>query len=177
MTGGDALLLRGLLLVLLHLLVVAGLLAVVLGLGGNFILLGLAVLVAWIGEFEHLGWPLLLFLLGLALLGEVVESVLGILVARGFGASRWGMIGTLVGGIGGAALGTAWLPLVGSLLGAVGGAFAGAFLGERLGGKPTRQSLRAGAGALLGRGAAVFVKLFIGGVIAAFTLRAAYALW
>jgi uncharacterized protein YqgC (DUF456 family) len=165
------------LLVLLHVLVAGGLAAVVLGLGGNFILLGLAVLVAWAGDFHHLGWGTLLVLLGLALLGEIVESVLGLLVARGFGASRWGMIGAVLGGILGALAGTAWIPLAGSLAGAVLGSFAGALLGEMLGGKPFRPSLRAGTGALLGRGGAVFVKLILGGVIAAFTLRAAYALW
>jgi hypothetical protein len=86
-----------------------------------------------------------------------VEAVLGMLVARGFGASRWGMIGAFAGGILGAVAGTAWVPLVGSLLGAAAGGFAGAFLGELLGGKTARQSLRAGTGALVGRGGAVLV--------------------
>jgi uncharacterized protein YqgC (DUF456 family) len=168
--------LRILLVVLLHLAVVGGLAAVVLGLSGNFILLGLALLVAWIGKFQHLGLVTWLVLLGLAILGEVVEAVLGILVARGFGASRWGMIGTFAGGLVGAAVGTAWIPLLGSLLGAFAGAFVGAFAGEILGGRRARESAWAGTGAFLGRVAATAIKLVIGGVIGFLTLKAAYPL-
>jgi len=164
-----------LLLVLLHVLVLAGLLAIVLGLGGNFILLGLALATAWIGGFHHLGLVLWFVLLGLAVLGEVVESLLGVATARGFGASRWGMLGTFVGGIAGAAAGTAWLPVIGSLIGAFVGAFAGAFAGEMLSGRETRDSARAGLGAFLGRVGATVFKGAVGGVIAFFTLKAAYA--
>lgn len=163
------------LLVLLHLAVLAGLAAVVLGLSGNFILLGIALAVAWVGGFEHLGIGPWLLLLGLALLGELVEMLLGVAVARRFGATRWGMIGTFVGGLAGAALGTAWFPIVGSLLGAVVGAFGGAFLGEMLRGSRARASARAGAGAVVGRVAAAVFKLGIGLVIVFFTLKAAYA--
>jgi uncharacterized protein YqgC (DUF456 family) len=163
------------LLALLHLAVLAGLAAVVLGLSGNFILLGLALAVAWIGGFEHLGFGLLLVLLGLALLGELVEMLLGVVVARRFGATRWGMIGTFIGGLVGAALGTAWLPIVGSLIGAIAGAFGGAFAGEMLRGRRARESARAGTGALVGRVAATAFKLVIGFAIAFFTLKAAYA--
>jgi len=164
------------LLVLLHLLVLAGLLAVVLGLSGNFILLGLALITGWVGGFEHLGPVTLLVLLGLAILGEVVEAFLGVAAARRFGATRWGMIGTFVGGLVGAAIGTAWLPLIGSLIGAVLGAFAGAFAGEMLGGRAASPSVRAGTGALLGRMAATGFKLLVGAIIAFWTLRAAYPL-
>jgi hypothetical protein len=163
------------LLALLHLAVLAGLAAVVLGLSGNFILLGLALAVAWIGGFEHLGLGLLLVLLGPALLGELVEMLLGVAVARRFGATRWGMIGTFLGGLAGAALGTAWIPIVGSLVGAIVGAFAGAFAGEMLRGRRARESARAGTGALVGRVAATAFKLLIGLAIAFFTLKAAYA--
>ena len=107
-----------LLLVLLHLAVLAGLLAVVLGLSGNFILLGICLLVAFLGDFQHLSLFEWFALLGLAVLGEVVEAFLGVAAARKFGASRWGMIGTFIGGILGAAAGTAWIPVLGSLVGA-----------------------------------------------------------
>ena len=163
------------LLVLLHVAILAGLLAVVLGLSGNFILLGLALVTAWAGGFETLGWGTLALLLGFAVLGEVVEALLGVVAARGFGASRWGMIGTFVGGLLGAVLGSAWLPVIGSLLGAFVGAFAGALLGELLKGRRTGESVRAGTGAFLGKMAALAFKLGIGVVIAVVTLRAAYA--
>jgi uncharacterized protein YqgC (DUF456 family) len=164
------------LLVLLHLAVLAGLLAVVIGLSGNFILLGLALLVGWIGNFAELGWKTWFLLLALAVVGEVVEALLGVVAARGFGATRWGMIGTFVGGILGAVAGSAVLPVVGSLLGAFLGAFAGALAGELLRGRRAGESLRAGTGAFLGKLVALSFKLAIGVVIAVFTLRAAYSL-
>jgi len=164
------------LLVLLHVVVLAGLFAVVLGLSGNFILLGLALLVAAVGKFQHFAVWLWFLLLGLAVLGEIVESLLGVAAARGFGASRWGMIGAFVGGLLGAALGTAWIPVLGSLIGAFAGAFAGAFLGEILGGQTTRKGARAGLGAFLGKVAATAFKLVIGVIVAYFTLKAAYPL-
>jgi uncharacterized protein YqgC (DUF456 family) len=86
------------------------------------------------------------------------------------------MIGTFLGGLVGAAIGTAWLPVIGSLIGAVLGAFAGAFGGEMLGGRSASPSVRAGTGALLGRVTATVFKLGVGGVIAFWTLKAAYPL-
>ena len=171
-----ATILHVLLLVLLHAAVLAGILAVVLGLSGNFILLGLALLVAALGHFHHLSLWLWFGLLALAVVGEIVEALLGMVTARGFGATRWGVIGTFVGGLLGAAAGTAWIPLVGSVIGAFVGAFVGAFAGERLRGAPTGDSARAGAGAFLGKVASTAFKLAIGVLFAFFTLRAAYAL-
>jgi uncharacterized protein YqgC (DUF456 family) len=165
-----------LLLVLLHVAVLAGMAAIVLGLSGNFILLGLALLVAWLGKFLHLSVGLWFVLLVLAVGGEVVEAFLGVAAARTFGATRWGMIGAFLGGLAGAALGTLWIPVLGSLVGAVLGAFAGAFAGERVRGTGTRASVRAGTGALLGRAAATVFKVGIGIFIAVCTLRAAYPL-
>jgi hypothetical protein len=167
---------RILLLILLHIGVVVGLLGVPLGLGGNFILLALALATAWIGHFAHLSLGLWFVFLALAVLGEIVESVLGVVAARGFGATRWGMLGTFAGGILGAVVGTAWIPVLGSLVGAFAGAFLGAFAGEILGGSRTGPSFRAGTGAFLGRVAATAFKMGVGGVIAWFTLKAGYAL-
>jgi len=166
--------LRIALLVLLHLAVLGGLLGVVLGLAGNFILLGLALVVAWIGGFQYFAIWLLLLLLVLVILGEVVEAFLGVATAKGFGATRWGMIGTFLGGLLGAAAGTAVLPILGSLAGAFAGSFLGAVIGELLRGGRTAESMRAGTGAFLGKVVATSFKLSIGIAIAFFTLRAAY---
>lgn len=163
------------LLVLLHAAVLFGLLAIVLGLGGNFILWGLALATAWAGGFVHLSWTVLLVLLGLVVLGEVVESLLGLVAARGFGATRWGILGTFAGGIVGGIVGTAILPVIGSLLGAILGGFAGGFLGEYAAGRDMRRSLRAGFGGFLGRLAATAFKFALGAVLAYYTLRAGYA--
>lgn len=165
-----------LLLVLLHLAVLGGLIAIVLGLGGTFILLALAFGVAWAGHFSTLSLLTLSLLFVAALLIEALEFFLGMLMARRFGATRWGMIGALLGGIVGTLAGTAGCPVVGTLLGALVGSFAGAVVGEILRGGSPREGVRAGCGAFVGRAAAGALKLALGLVIAFVTLRAAYLL-
>ena len=165
-----------LLVVFLHIAVLLGLAAILLGLGGNFILLGVCFIAAASGGFQAITWPAWFTFLFLALLGEAVEMLLSIFTARSFGATRWGMLGTLVGGLAGAALGTAWIPILGSLVGAIVGSFGGAFLGEYLAGRRAGESMRAGTGAFLGRIAATVFKVAVGVVIAVYTLKGAYAL-
>jgi len=156
--------------------VLGGLFAIVLGLGGMFILLALAFGVAWAGHFATLSlltWTLLLIT---ALFVEALEFFLGMIMARRFGATRWGMIGALLGGIAGTMAGTAGWPVVGTLIGAFFGSFAGAVVGEILRGGSAREGFRAGCGAFLGRAAAGAIKLALGLVFAFVTLRAAYLL-
>jgi uncharacterized protein YqgC (DUF456 family) len=163
-----------LLLVLLHLAVLAGLGAIVLGLGGVFILLALAFGVAWAGHFSTLSLLTWSLLFAAALLAEALEFFLGLLMARSFGATRWGMIGALLGGVVGTIAGTAGWPVVGTLVGALLGSFTGAVAGELLRGGSSKEGVRAGCGAFLGRAAAGTLKLALGIVIAFVTLRAAY---
>ena len=165
-----------LLLILLHLAVLGGLAAIVLGLGGLFILLALALGVAWAGDFTTLSLSTWVILLVATLLAELAEVGLGVVMARTFGATRWGMIGAFAGGVAGTMVGTAAWPVVGTLLGALLGSFAGAVAGELLRGETPGQGLRAGCGAFLGRVLAATFKLALGVVIAFVTLRAAYLL-
>jgi uncharacterized protein YqgC (DUF456 family) len=162
--------------VLLNLAVLGGLAAIVLGLGGTFILLALAFGVAWAGHFTTLSiltWSLLCVAV---LLVEGLEFLLGMFMARRFGATRWGMIGALLGGIAGTVAGTAGWPVVGTLLGALVGSFLGAVAGEILRGGSAREGVRAGCGAFLGRALAGAIKLALGLLIAFVTIRAAYLL-
>jgi uncharacterized protein len=165
-----------LLLVLLHIGLLAGIVAVVLGLGGLFILLGLALTVAWIGHFSTFSLTHWFILLALVLLAELGELLLGVFLARRFGASRWGMIGALLGGVVGAGIGTELFPVVGTLAGALVGSLLGAVAGELLAGRNAEEGVRAGCGAFLGRALAGAIKLGLGLVIAFLTLRAAYQL-
>jgi uncharacterized protein YqgC (DUF456 family) len=135
-----------------------------LGLGGTFIMVGAAALFGALTGFEVIGLKLLGVLLGLALLGEAIESLLGVAMARRFGASKWGMWGAFLGGIFGAIVGSP-VPVVGNLVAALIGVFAGAFLFELLGRGLADSSLKAGWGALLGRAAASAIKLALGMVI------------
>jgi uncharacterized protein YqgC (DUF456 family) len=150
--------------IVLYILLLAGLVMIPLGLGGTFVMVGAAALFGLLTGFEEVGFRFLGVLLGLALLGEGIESLLGVAMARRYGASKWGMWGAFLGGIFGAIVGTP-VPVVGNLVGALIGVFAGAFLFEWLGRGLADSSLKAGWGALLGRAAASAIKLALGMII------------
>ena len=78
-------------------------------------------------------------LTGLALLLDGAANLLG---ARAFGASRWGIIGALLGVIVGLVLGGPFGLILGPIVGAV--------ALEALSGQPLRQALRSGVGSAVG---------------------------
>ena len=148
--------------VLFHLALLAGLLFIAIGLPGSWLIFTTAFLFAALTGFEDITRNILFLLAGLALLGEVVEFLLGIFVAKKYGASKYGLWGAFLGGILGGMYGTVLFPFVGSLLGAMAGAFFGAFFLEAFKEMRTEQRLRAGFGALVGRVIATTMKLGIG---------------
>lgn len=154
------------------LLLVLASLFVYLGLGGNFIVLGLALVHALVTGFDPIGWPLLGVLLGLALLGEGIEFVVGTFWVAKKGATRHGVIGAFVGGLVGAAAGNGVVPVIGAVLGSFVGAFAGAVGGEYLARSRLEPSLRVGGHAFLGRVLAMAVKHLLGLVMVGLILRA-----
>jgi uncharacterized protein YqgC (DUF456 family) len=150
--------------VVLYLVLLVGLVLIPLGLGGTFVMVAAAAVFGLLTGFEHITLRLLAVLLGLALVGEGVESLLGVAMARRYGASKWGMWGAFLGGIAGALVG-APIPVVGNVIGALIGVFAGAFALEWIGQGRSGSSLKAGWGALLGRTAAGAIKIALGMVI------------
>ena len=144
------------------LLLVAASLFVYLGLGGNFIILALALIHALVSGFDPIGWTLLGILLGLALVGEGLEFLVGTFFAARKGASRSGVVGAFVGGLLGAAAGNSLLPVLGAVLGGFVGAFLGAVAGEYRHQKNLEPSLRLGFLAFFGRLLAIVIKHLIG---------------
>ena len=140
------------------LLLVTASLFVYLGLGGNFIVIGLALIHALITGFDPISWQLLLVLLGIALVGEFIEFLVGTFYAAKQGASKSGVIMAFVGGLVGAWLGNQIFPILGAVLGSFGGAFAGAVIGEYYNEQRLEPSLRIGGYAFLGRLIAIFIK-------------------
>jgi len=143
--------------------IVAGLLLDLVGLFGNWVILGTAVAAWFCTGFHHFGIWTLLSITVLALLGEALE-----MIAAGYGAAKFGggkgaMFASFVGCIAGAIVGTPWFPIVGTLLGACAGAFAGAAIYELLIVKKSAgDSIQTGIGAALGRIGGVVAKLVIG---------------
>ena len=143
-----------------------------LGLGGNFIVLGLALIHALATGFDPVGWKLLLVLAAIAAVGELIEFVVGTFWVARRGATRHGVVGAFAGGLLGAAAGSALVPVVGAVPGSFVGAFAGAVAGEHLRRARLDDSLRLGGHAFLGRLVAVGVKHLLGLVMVGLILRA-----
>jgi uncharacterized protein YqgC (DUF456 family) len=139
-----------------------------LGLPGNWLMLACTFLVAWWKWSDGIfSIGTLLAVLVLAVIGEVLELLTGVLGARAAGSSRRGAAGALIGGLAGTIAGTFIIPIpvLGSLAGACGGACIGAWLLELSTGRRLQPAMRsgfgAGAGTLVGR----TIKLAIGIII------------
>lgn len=147
---------------LLFLLAMLGGVALVpLGLPGIWLIVGTGLVYGLATDFASISIRLLLLAAALALVGEILEFGLGAAAARWSGASRWGMGGALLGGIGGAVLLVPVAPPIGSILGAFVGAFLGAVAAEKIRGRPWPGAYRAGMGAFLGSAAARMIKLVL----------------
>jgi uncharacterized protein YqgC (DUF456 family) len=128
--------------------------AVLFNLPGTWLMVLLAALVEWWQPDEFLySWPVLYLAAGLALLGEILEFLLGATGARRAGGSKRGAVLAIIGGI------------LGTLIGACIGAFAGSLLGDLWAGRPIAHSIDAGKGAAAGRLWGTIAKMGVGGAI------------
>ncbi len=158
--------------VLWSLLLIVASLFVYLGLGGSFIVLGLALVHALITGFDPISWQLLVVLLALALFGELLEFVIGTFYVAQKGATKWGVFAAFVGGLLGALVGNSVVPVVGAVLGSFAGAFGGAVFGEYHQNQNLEPSLRVGTHAFIGRIVAMVIKHIIALVMVFLILRA-----
>ena len=143
--------------------VATGLVLDLVGLFGNWVILG-AVAAAWaLTRFAHFTvWTLVILAL-LALAGEAIEMLASSYGAKRFGGGKGAMVAALVGCLAGAVVGTPWFPLVGTLLGACLGAFLAATAYEFVVvEKAASAALWTGLGAALGKVAGMFAKLLMG---------------
>lgn len=147
------------------LVIVVALLLDLVGLFGNWLILG-AVTAAWaISGFSYFDGYTLVILVGLAILGEILETMAAGMGAAQFGGGKGSIVAAVIGCIFGAIVATPLIPipLVGTLIGACGGAFVAATAYEL-----TRKehgfegSVRVGVGAALGKVAGLFAKTFVG---------------
>jgi uncharacterized protein YqgC (DUF456 family) len=148
-----------------------------LALPGNWVLVGLAALFAWLVPADGsrgLSWTAVGIVAVLAVIGEIVEFAAGAAGAAKVGASRrsiWlSLVGAMIGSIVGATAG-APIPLIGSLVAAlVGGsvgAFVGAYVGELNAERSQRERFAVGKGAALGRLWGTVGKFAVGAVMLA----------
>jgi uncharacterized protein YqgC (DUF456 family) len=138
---------------------IAGLVLVALGMPGLWLIVAAVCGFALLPGFHGFGVGTVAIVLGLALLGELVELWMGYGLARRYGGSRRSGWGALLGGLAGAVVGVP-IPIVGSVIGSLLGAFVGAALFEYT--SAPDGALRAGWGALVGRIAATSAKMALG---------------
>ena len=112
-----------------------------------------AVLAAWLTGFERLAALELAWVVGLAVLAQVIDYAAGLLGASRFGASRAGLWGSVIGGLLGVFFFPPWGFLTGALLGAV--------IAEILVGRELMAAVRSGLGALVGTLGGLVARLFI----------------
>jgi uncharacterized protein YqgC (DUF456 family) len=128
-----------------------GLISILFGFPGNFLILANSVLYGWYGGFKEITVKIVIVLIVLAILGEVFEFVLGVIGSKKHKSSTKAIVGSIVGGILGAVWGAAFLFGVGSIIGAFIGAFAGAFVVEYVRIRNIHQAAQSGWGAFVGR--------------------------
>jgi hypothetical protein len=153
------------LLVILYTGLGLSLLSTMIGLPGNWILVGAALVTGLVTGFSRLTVTGFLLCLGLAVLGEVIESLLGVIVVARRGGSKLGVIGSIAGGFGGVILGGGLFPPLGSVVLGFVGAFLGAVFGEILRHPDMDLALRVGFWSFIGRMVATAAKLSVGCVI------------
>lgn len=160
------------------LLVLGSLLAwflTVLQLPGNWLIVLLTALAAWLMPDEQrfdIGWLTVGIVFGLAVIGEVLELAAGAVAAQKHGASRRAVCLALVGGVVGAisgAGGGSVVPVLGTLFGVLAGGASGAFLGAYLGetwkGRSEPHAIAVGRAVAIGRTLGVLGKMTVGVVM------------
>ena len=147
--------------VLLYLFLVGLLALTVLGLAGNWFIVATALIVKLTG-WGTMSWWWFGIIVALAALGEIIESLLGLVVVVKKGGTRWGVVGSFIGGLLGVFLGAGVMPPIGSVLFGFFGAFAGAALGEYLRNQQVEEALRVGMWSFVGRTLATMGKVAAG---------------
>ena len=150
----------------------AGLVSIIFGLPGTFIILGASVLYGWYGGFSEITVRVIIILVVLALAGELIEFLLGILGSKKYESSNRAIVGSIIFGIIGAVMGAPFFFGIGAVIGAFAGAFAGAILMELSQGKKMDEAIKSGWGAFLGRVAGTISKGALGIAMIAITVLA-----
>ncbi|HSV14951.1 MAG TPA: DUF456 domain-containing protein [Tepidisphaeraceae bacterium] len=152
---------------------IVGLLLAAFTLPGLWLMLAAAAGYAFLTHGQYLSYKTLIALLVLAAIAEIAEFVLGGAGAKKAGASKWGIVGGLVGAILGGLFLTGVIPIFAPLSTIIGiclGSFAGAFGIELALGRPIMQSVNIGYGAAKGRLLGIANKVAVGVVMFLITL-------
>ncbi len=142
------------------LLALAGIGLTIVGIGGTFLIVIGALFYNLITWSMAISSSTLLWITGLAVIGELLEWIITLVGMKTAGVSRHALIGTIVGAvIGGIALSI--VPIIGTIIGIVLGAMAGAWLLEFYHNKNSQKAWKAAKAALLGRALVSLAKFVL----------------
>jgi uncharacterized protein YqgC (DUF456 family) len=139
--------------------VVASLFSNFYGLPGNILILFSSFVYGIVTNFVQYSFAFVITLMLIVLLVEFLEYLLIVLTAKKYGASKWGITGSIVGGIGGAISGAFVTPVLGAIIGSIIGVFAGATILEFFKSYNLREALFSGVGAFLGKIGGLSIKM------------------
>jgi uncharacterized protein YqgC (DUF456 family) len=148
--------------VLLYIVLGGVLLLSYIGLSANWILVGSALVIGLIQGFDRMSWWMILLCTGLAVVGEIIEAALGAVIVAKRGGGRWGVIGSIIGGMAGVIAGAGVAPPFGSVALGFVGVFFGAVLGEYYRHRKVEPAMRIGFWSFVGRMAAITGKIAMG---------------
>jgi len=138
-----------------------GILLTMMGIMGTFSIFIGAVAYDLITWSWTISWQVLLIILGLAILGEILEWVVDIGHSRARGVSTAGTIGSITGTILGAIIFSPLMFIIGTVIGMVVGAVLGAYIGELIVKKNSKKAWRAAKIALDGRALVAVMKTLL----------------
>jgi len=139
-------------------LVVAAMLSNFFGAPGNIIIAINSFIYGVITGFESISFAFVLTLFLIVFVVEFLEYLLIVLTAKKYGASKWGITGSIIGGIGGAISGAFVTPVMGAIIGSVLGVFIGATVLEFFKSYRLRDAVLSGVGAFLGKLGGLSIK-------------------
>jgi uncharacterized protein YqgC (DUF456 family) len=148
-------------LVILYILLFALNVSIFVGIPGGWVAFGGILVYDIATGFSTVGWRWLIVMAVILVIGEVIESLLGLVYVVHKGATRWGVFGAFIGGLVGAIGGALIIPFIGSIVFGLIGAFAFAVLFEYICYRSLDRALQTGFSAFIGRLAAMFVKLVL----------------
>ena len=126
---------------------------------GNFLIALNSFIYGLITDFTQYSFTFVLTLFAIFLLVEFLEYLLIIVSAKKYGASKWGITGSIIGGIGGAISGAFITPVLGAIIGSIIGVFAGATILEFIKSYDIKESLLSGVGAFVGKLGGLSIKM------------------
>ncbi|TFH01035.1 MAG: DUF456 domain-containing protein [Calditrichales bacterium] len=136
----------------------ASLLSNFFGVPGNLLIAVNSFIYGLATSYEDFSFVFVLSLFAIFVFIEFLEYLLIVVSARKYGASKWGITGSIIGGIGGAISGAFVTPIIGAIIGSIIGVFTGATILEFVKSYDIKKAVMSGVGAFIGKLGGLSIK-------------------